>query len=177
MSNIMIDIETLSTSPNALVLSVGMVLFDEINMFDKIHIKNRISTATGDVSKETAIWWMKQSDEARKAITEHQKGVIEMPEYNLVQELRDILCTSSVKTIWSQGSFDQNIIENLMLRNGVDKQHLPKYYMWRDLRTIRKLLHVENEAKAEVAHNALEDAVAQVKTLQAICKQYSIKLN
>ena len=173
----MIDIETLSTAPNALVLSVGMVSFDETNIFDKMYIKNRISTATGDVSRDTAIWWMKQSDEARKAIVESQKGVIEMPEYNLVQELRDTLCTYSVKTIWSQGSFDQNIIENLMLRNGVDKMQLPEYYKWRDLRTVRKLLHIKNEVKAKVLHNALEDATAQVKTLQEICKQYDIKLN
>ena len=177
MAHIMIDIETLSTAPNALVLSVGMVLFDETNIFDEVYIKNRISTATGDVSKDTAIWWMSQNDEARKAITEHQKGVIEMPEYNLVMEIRDLLCTCSVKTIWSQGNFDQNIIENLMLRNGVDKMQLPEYYKWRDLRTVRKLLHIKNEVRARVVHNALEDATAQVKTLQEICKQYDIKLN
>ena len=110
-------------------------------------------------------------------VTEHQKGVIEMPEYNLVMEIRDLLCAYSVKTIWSQGSFDQNIIENLMLRNGVDKMQLPEYYKWRDLRTVRKLLHIKNEVKAKVLHNALEDATAQVKTLQEICKQYDIKLN
>ena len=160
MTHIMVDIETLSTAPNALVLSVGMVLFDEKTIFAKEHIKNRISTATGDVSKETAIWWMSQNDEARKAITETKKGVVEMPEYNLVQELRDILCDYSVKTIWSQGSFDQIIIESLMLRNGVDKTQLPKYYKWRDLRTVRKLLAIDNEVKAKVSHNALEDAVA-----------------
>ena len=177
MAHIMIDIETLSTAPNALVLSVGMVLFDETNIFDEVYIKNRISTATGDVSRDTAIWWMSQNDEARKAITEHQKGITEMPEYSLVREIRDLLCAYPVKTIWSQGSFDQNIIENLMLRNGVDKTQLPEYYKWRDLRTVRKLLPIENEVKAKVAHNALDDAVAQVKTLQEICKQYNIKLN
>ena len=63
-----------------------------------------------------------------------------------------------------------------MLRNGVDKTQLPKYYKWRDLRTVRKILHIDNEVKAKVSHNALEDAVAQVKTLQDICKQYDIKL-
>ena len=176
MSHIMIDIETLSTAQNALVLSVGMVLFDEKTIFAKEHIKNRISTATGDVSKDTVMWWLKQSDDARKAITEPQKGVVEMSEYNLVQELRDILCNYSVDTIWSQGSFDQIIIESLMLRNGIDKTQLPKYYKWRDLRTVRKLLAIDNEVKAKVSHNALEDAVAQVKTLQDICKQYDIKL-
>ena len=172
----MIDIETLSTATNALVLSVGMVLFDENTIFSKVYIKNRISTATGDVSRDTAIWWMSQNDEARKAITETQKGVVEMSEYSLVQELHDILCSHSVKTIWSQGSFDQIIIEGLMLRNGVDKTQLPKYYKWRDLRTVRKILHIDNEVKAKVSHNALDDAVAQVKTLQEICKQYDIKL-
>ena len=176
MSHIMIDIETLSTAPNALVLSVGMVLFDEKTIFAKEHIKNRISTATGDVSKDTVMWWLKQSDDARKAITEPQKGVVEMSEYNLVQELRDILCDYSVDAIWSQGSFDQIIIESLMLRNGIDKTQLPKYYKWRDLRTVRKLLAIDNEVSPKVQHNALEDAVAQVKTLQEICKQYDIKL-
>ena len=171
MSHIMIDIETLSTAQNALVLSVGMVLFDESTIFSKVYIKNRISTATGDVSKDTAIWWMSQSGEARKAITETKKGVVEMSEYSLVQELRDILCSYSVKTIWSQGSFDQVIIESLMLRNGVDKMQLPKYYKWRDLRTVRKLFAIDNEVIPKVQHNALEDATAQVKTLQEICKQ------
>ena len=99
MAHIMIDIETLSTAPNALVLSVGMVLFDQKTIFAKAHIKNRISTATGDVSKETATWWMSQNDEARKAITETKKGVVEMSEYSLVQELHEILCSHSVKTI------------------------------------------------------------------------------
>lgn len=176
MTHIMVDIETLSTAQNALVLSVGMVLFDEKTIFAKAYIKNRISTATGDVSKDTVLWWLKQSDDARKAITEPQKGVVEMSEYNLVQELRDILCNYYVDTIWSQGSFDQIIIESLMLRNGVDKTRLPKYYKWRDLRTVRKLLAIDNEVSPKVQHNALEDAVAQVKTLQEICKQYDIKL-
>ena len=176
MAHIMLDIETLSTAQNALVLSVGVVWFCEKRIIQTHHIKNRISTATGDVSKDTVMWWLKQSDEARKAITEPQKGVVEMSEYNLVQELRDILCNYSVDTIWSQGSFDQIIIESLMLRNGVDKTQLPKYYKWRDLRTVRKLLAIDNEVRPKVQHNALEDAVAQVKTLQDICKQYDIKL-
>ena len=172
----MLDIETLSTAPNAFVLSVGMVLFDEKTIFAKVYIKNRINTATGDVSKDTVMWWLKQSDDARKAITEPQKGVVEMSEYNLVQGLRDILCNYSVDTIWSQGSFDQIIIESLMIRNGVDKTQLPKYYKWRDLRTVRKLFAIDNEVSPKVQHNALEDAVAQVRTLQEICKQYDIKL-
>ena len=128
MAHIMLDIETLSTAQNALVLSVGMVLFDESTIFSKVYIKNRVSTATGDVSKDTAIWWMSQNDEARKAITETKKGVVEMSEYSLVQELHEILCSHSLKTIWSQGSFDQIIIESLMLRNGIEKTQLPKYY-------------------------------------------------
>lgn len=176
MAHIMVDIETLSTAPNALVLSVGMVLFDENTIFAKVYIKNKVSTATGDVSRDTAMWWLSQNDEARKAITENRKGVCEIPEYSLVQELRDILCSYSVKTIWSQGRFDQIIIESLMLRNGIDKTQLPKYYKWRDLRTVRKLFAIDNEVKAKVLHNALEDAVAQVKTLQEICKQHDIKL-
>ena len=111
MAHIMLDIETLSTAQNALVLSVGVVWFCENRIIQTHHIKNRISTATGDVSKDTVMWWLKQSDEARKAITEPQKGVVEMSEYNLVQELRDILCDYSVDAIWSQGSFDKIIIE------------------------------------------------------------------
>ena len=100
MSNIMLDIETLSTAQNALVLSVGVVWFCENRIIQIHHIKNRISTATGDVSKDTAMWWLKQSDDARKAITEPQKGVVEMSEYNLVQELQIdtlILCSKKMK--------------------------------------------------------------------------------
>ena len=53
MAHIMVDIEILSTAQNALVLSVGAVWFDEKRIIQTHHIKNRISTATGDVVVET----------------------------------------------------------------------------------------------------------------------------
>ncbi len=68
---IMIDIETLSTEPNAAILSIGAVLFSveqkKIIRTFTINIKMESSINYGHISPETVQWWMEQPYQAREA--------------------------------------------------------------------------------------------------------------
>ena len=72
--NIMLDLETLSTNTNAVILSIGMAAFTiEKGIFDTFYVNLDIDnqiTNGGHISADTLIWWMKQTDDARKIFGE-----------------------------------------------------------------------------------------------------------
>jgi exodeoxyribonuclease VIII len=66
----MIDLETLATSPNAAVLTIGAVKFDPFNIetdnptCEKLYIKVDLDSCDAlglDVSEDTLEWWSQQS--------------------------------------------------------------------------------------------------------------------
>ncbi len=75
LSDIMIDLETLATSPNSAVLTIGAVKFDpfgnelEMPSCEKLYIKVDIDSCDElnlDVNDDTLNWWSRQSKEAQE---------------------------------------------------------------------------------------------------------------
>ena len=70
MIHAMIDLETLSTRPNATILTIGGVKFDPYSfaepsqgMYHRVDVDSQ--TAIGrDVMQETVEWWGQQAQEA-----------------------------------------------------------------------------------------------------------------
>lgn len=70
--HIMIDFETLSLKPNAVLLQLAAVAFDaktrEVVSTLHVHIDPRVQPGR-DISADTVIWWVEQGEAARAALT------------------------------------------------------------------------------------------------------------
>lgn len=167
----MIDLETLATSPDAAVLTIGACRFDpkgnDIDATFYKRIKLESQEGTRHIDESTLEWWSKQD----KQIQEDAFG-----EGNDRIELTDAmkkLYTFGFGTsnVWSHGSiFDVVIIENICRQ----MQQAVSWKFWevRDTRTLFDLAKIEVQVQGK--HNALNDAVAQSKAVQRAYKTLSI---
>ena len=172
----MIDIETLSTKTNAVILSIGAVKFDpfteRIDLDDGLDIKIDVDEqiALGrDVQEETLAWWANQPAEIQDAAMSSENRVsLE----HFTQSLNKMMV--GVDQIWCQGpQFDMVIIESLYKQLG--KPIAWQYWQIRDSRTLFKVFGDPRDKNREGAHNALIDCVYQAVGIQQIYQQQNIK--
>lgn len=163
--DLMIDLETLGTDPDCVVLSIGACVFDfqKKKIVDKFYIvldtedqKNCFRT----VDQNTLKWWSQQSNQAKKVFTEPKEEVREA----LDQFVQFILRNGTISQIkpWGNGStFDISILESLFKDYEVKVPWL--FYNVMDLRTfVRFQGKGDKVPKLEgVNHHALDDAINQ----------------
>lgn len=180
---ISLDIETMSTAPNAAIASIGACRFDLhgdgigdwINDTFHVHVSlpncQRYGTA---FDASTVLWWLAQGDEARQAMIAGQQDAA--PLVTALEALADFIgatqTTSDEDTqaIWANGaSFDLPILANAYRCVGMP---LPwKYWQERDLRTLKALFPECGISRiGGIPHSALDDAVFQARTIQSIAK-------
>ena len=160
MEHLMLDLETLGTEQDCPVLSIGAVKFDPRSgqlgeqFYEVLDIQEQFD-AGRKMSASTFIWWMKQGDDARRAI-HTPAGRAHAADIVLDKFARYF---SGSTYIWSNGAgFDVPIIEDMMRQYKVT---IPwKFWDIRDTRTAGHLAGVRL-AKQGVAHNALDDAISQ----------------
>lgn len=187
MKNVMIDIETLSTSKNAVIISLGAVFFEpntgKIGSSFYYTITRQSCINIGlEVDGKTEQWWSEQSAEARAALncTEAEDIV------DVLQLFSGWLWENTEENqhveIWGNGpSFDCAIIANAYQRCGIN---LPwSYSNERCVRTIvdigRSLLNIDPRKTIErigTHHHALADAEHQALYVSAIYQQMALKL-
>ena len=165
-THVMIDIETLGTQPGSVILSIGAVVIGSPDLSFYARIDPESSVAHGfKLDVRTVMWWMRQSDEARKALTEGA-------EYDVVEALdmlTDWFATlGTVDGVWGNGA----TFDNVLLQSAYDLCGLPRPWGHREdrcFRTIRALVPVPTELIPlnGVAHNALDDAKWQAEYLLA----------
>ncbi len=69
--NIMLDLETMGNGPDAAIIAVGACKFDTIAVLDTYYCVVDLTSSLNaglKVDGDTILWWLKQSDDARKAI-------------------------------------------------------------------------------------------------------------
>lgn len=180
--NVMIDIETLSAQTNAVVIEIAAVEFDKttgaIGEIFHQRIKNEewFVLPNRDVSPSTLKWWLLQSDEARKNITESKEedndiftaiGLLtafinrcDNPNYKSGVDDRTV-------TVWGNGStFDITILQNLYEQ--IKIYDIPwKFWAVNDVRTIVSLNpKVKKNCEFNgVKHYAVDDCKHQIKYL------------
>ena len=162
--HLMIDLETLATTPNAAILTIGACKFDpkakEIHSTFYERIKLESQEGYGRVINEDTLGWWSQQD---PQIQEDAFG-----EGNDRIDLRDAmkkLYTFGLGTtnVWSHGAiFDVVIIEDIC--RSFQQAVTWKFWEVRDTRTLFDLADVS--VRIEGKHNALTDAVAQAKAVQ-----------
>ena len=157
--NLMIDWETLGTSEDALVLSVGLILFDqEIELGDdymEFSIPHQIYEGR-TLDPKTVAWWHRMN---RNEFLRLLGGCC-----NTLDDFRKIMHNDypyDNTYVWSRGYMDFAILNHVLVKPY-------PYYAFRDVRTLDSLFSVEQAANK---HNALLDCRNQVKYVQQ-CMRY-----
>lgn len=166
MNDIMIDLETMGTSPSAAIVAVGAVGFDlktgELGavFYHVVDLASSMGEG-GVVDAPTVLWWLKQSDDARRALTNADEV---LPIEEVLMEFDDYIQTftdgADKVRIWGNGaSFD-----NVILSTAYARLHMQQPWMfWNDrcYRTVKNLFPDIKPEHSGVAHHALDDAKAQ----------------
>lgn len=165
MPDVMFDLETLDTKPSAVILSLGAVKFDPRQQgidpnAERLSIRIDIDTQSlmgRTISESTLEWWGKQSKEAQDAAFSEEGRV---PLAETVEQFHKFVWNS--ERIWSQGSFDVNIMEHLY--TSLNKPYAWQYWQVRDSRTLFDF--VDGKLDRTKHHDAVEDAIAQAEAVQ-----------
>tara|TARA_Y100000004_G_scaffold196483_1_gene266632 strand:- start:316 stop:858 length:543 start_codon:yes stop_codon:yes gene_type:complete len=165
----MIDLETLGTTQDSVVLTIGAAKFSPFNTnepTDKLYLKLDTSDQVEKgriIDEGTLKWWGQQDEEVRKdTFSEHDRICVEAALDTLADWFKD--CSK----VWCQGpSFDFPMLGHLY-RN-YDKKQPWNFWLERDSRTVTGLVPEDIKSKINfAAHNAMEDVVAQCKCVQYV---------
>lgn len=160
--NLMLDLETLGTDENCVVLSLGAVLFDNqtvhSSFYSMLNPEEQLKRGRS-VTWSTIKWWTSQSSEARDIFNSTNEPVLET-----LKEFISFTPYISDTVVWGNGSsFDVTIMENLL--KSYDLSIPWNFWNIRDLRTFKdvcKTLGVhENLNFSGNKHTALDDATNQ----------------
>jgi exodeoxyribonuclease VIII len=174
MHEVMIDLETMGTKPNAAIVAIGAVAmdFDSRTLGPQFYtvVDLESSVAQGGVmAPATVLWWLGQSDEAR-AEFKFKKGchinvaLVQFSEY-LRKESGD-----RPVHLWGNGAaFDNVVLRSAYERSGITPPW--GYQGDRCYRTVAALNPKIPKTKPTLAHNALEDAHAQAEQLLNILRR------
>jgi hypothetical protein len=164
--DVMIDLETLSTRPDCVILSIGAVLFDPHGegVVDRLDIKPNVDEqiALGRyIEPATIDWWATQSAAARdEAFSEHDR----IPFRDAIEQVRKF--SWNHRAVWSNGAvFDIVIMENCFRQLAMNTPW--EFWKARDTRTLYEIADVSLKDGGHVtSHKAVEDAERQAIVVQ-----------
>jgi 3'-5' exoribonuclease-like protein len=164
-NSVMLDLETMGTSKDAAIVAIGAVRFD-LNtgllgdkFYQVINLKSA-QRAGGKIDADSVMFWLQQSDEARKAITSDDGVHIEAGIKAFSEWIRSV----PVAHLWGNGSdFDNVILEGAYNRLGWTPPWA--YKQNRCYRTLVSLYASVEKEDSVIPHQALEDAIAQANHL------------
>jgi DNA polymerase III epsilon subunit-like protein len=173
LTDVMIDLETLATSPNATILTIGAVKFDpfgdDINEpnCEKFYVRvdldscDRIGLVTND---DTIAWWANQSKEAQDEAFSEDNRIDIVEAFNQLYKF----CWGA-KRVWSHGAaFDIVICEHVF--NKLQKAVPWKFWEVRCTRTLFDI-GINPNRPPVLKHHALEDAWNQAVGVQNVYKK------
>lgn len=176
LKNFMLDLETMGTKPNSPIVAIGVAVFDESGIHDTFECNVDLRSYNGysiQIDPDTVLWWMKQSEEARRKIYEAST-----PLPQAIEELTIWMRRFSDKKearVWGNGAgFDC-----VMLRENCSAMDMSIPWEWwndRCYRTMKNLYPDIKLEKTETAHTAVGDAIMQASHLVQICRQKGVKL-
>lgn len=170
MTDFMIDLETMSARSDAAIVSIGAVEFSaEKGLGEEFYANVDLASAMrcgGRVDGDTILWWLRQSDEARKVLGTAADDIAKV-----LQDFSGYIRKVSGKStpvLWGNScSFD-----NVILRNAYEGCGLVAPWNYRGdrcYRTMKDMFPEVPPVKAlgagNVAHNALDDAKFQARHL------------
>lgn len=172
----MIDLETLSTRPDATVLTVGAIKFDpytEQEPHNGLYLRLNVdeqSDLNRHVDNGTLEWWGKQDEKIREEALGDEDRV---PLTEFVRQLNK-WCVG-LDELWCQGPlFDYAILQNLYAQLNTPVPW--NYWQIRDSRTLFGMLPEDPRKSIQMdLHNALADCYFQAKSVQKAYKRFGVK--
>jgi hypothetical protein len=166
--DVMLDLETLSTRPESVVLTMGAIKFNPFKQDDfgqTLYIRPDVDEQISNgrhVSDDTMNWWLDQPEEVREEALNTDDR---MPIEEMLRTLNRFLV--GVDNIWAQGPiFDIGILENLYRQHNTPPPW--KHWQIRDSRTIFGTHGDPREVGRHNLHNALADCVYQAQGIQMV---------
>lgn len=171
--HIMVDIESLSTAPNAVILSIGAVKFTfENGISDEfyLNVDPRSCKKRGmHISRSTVDWW-----KSKPATLKEMMKINRQPIDIALNKLNDFAgpkeasrYSKKSRLLWAQGAvFDFGVLSSAYRICDIEKTW--NYWQEMDSRTIFTMIGVDNSklrSSDTNYHNALSDARAQTETL------------
>jgi hypothetical protein len=171
--HIMIDLETMGTRPDAPIISIGAVAFDNLSVLDTFYANVDLSSAVNSGAKidaQTVMWWLRQDAQARAAFEDGQDVA-----YSLVGALTPFsanwMAKHEVRAIWGNGA----TFDNVILRESYHRTAVPfpfPFWLDRCYRTVKSSHPDVAMERVGEHHNALDDAKSQALHLIAINQKY-----
>lgn len=172
MKHIMLDLETMGSGPDAAIIAIGAVEFDldKQKLGKEFYVTVDLTSSVehgGVIDPGTVLWWMKQSDEARRMFQLTNKHIV-----TALTDFVDFISACAPKkdiTVWGNGAaFDNVILSSAFRRIGAPAP----WEFWNDrcYRTVKALRPDIKMKREGTHHNALDDARDQTKHLFEILR-------
>ena len=164
---IMVDIETLSTRPNATIMSIGAIKFDRKSPIKKleemeqfyIKITRESCEALGmRTDPETVAWWNSQDEAIRYEALENQENRVEIKD--ALRQFKKWIGRSSI--VWGNGDdFDCVILDQAYKECSMETPW--KFWNTRDVRTVLDLTKIRAcDLPANEKHHPVHDCYRQI---------------
>lgn len=157
----MIDIETLGTRMDSVIMEVAVVGFNRQTgeIYDKYVSKMNVTEQINNgrrIYADTLMWWIERGDQLRDCLNDKSESV-----YKVLQAISFIIGPDDY--VWSKGpEFDIAMLGHIM-----DQYNMTVPWDYRKVRSVRNEEDKFNNYKIEVEHNALSDCLDQIKTVIA----------
>ncbi|MGI0134541.1 MAG: 3'-5' exonuclease [Candidatus Micrarchaeaceae archaeon] len=164
--HVMIDMETMSTEPDAALLSLGGVLFDphgesvKDTFYGNVELQSCLDAGLR-ANAGTFYWWLTRSEFARTAVLGDR-----VPLCRALSDFTDWFRKSGASRIWSHGA----TFDIVVLERAYRALHLGPPYDFRDARdtrTLYDLAGLQYSKSEDTAHEALADAIRQAAFVQS----------
>jgi DNA polymerase III epsilon subunit-like protein len=165
-AHIMVDLETMGTAPGSAIASIGACVFDPAtgtigHRFYRAVDLRSCQRAGLTFDADTILWWLKQGQSAREALT--APGAIHIAQ--AIQEFGSFWREEGGKFIWGHGAnFDEPLLSAAHRALSIPTPW--DYWNARCTRTIFALTNVQPARHVGTHHNALDDALRQA---EAVC--------
>lgn len=174
-NDVMIDLETLHTNPDCVVLTIGAVRFDPYGngVAEKLELRPTIEDQTEiynrSISEDTLRWWSEQNPEAREeAFSDRDR----MP-FRECMEVLYKFCWNR-RAVWSNGApFDLVVMEHSWRQTSDKPNPIPwPFWSMRDTRTLYEIAKVSLRDEGNItSHRAVDDAEKQAIVVQKAYKK------
>ena len=173
MNHVMLDLETLGTGSNSVIVSAGLVEFDLETGATGDHIKLSFNLLDqllngAEIDKDTLTWWQSQSTSAKELL---KQSSTTKPIEETLKELSAFLATLPARapniSLWGNGcTFDNVILRNLYKRSGI--QFPLAFWQDKDVRTLAQLVDYDKVVELTgpfqgTKHDPINDCRHQIK--------------
>lgn len=170
MKHAMVDLETWGTAPGSALRSIGAVIFDPGSVgLGATFYRNVDFTSQEAIGlvkdPRTEAWWAEQTVDAQLALSEEQ-----VPIKQALVDLARWWVAEGAVYVWGHGANFDPVILDVAYRKtfpDVDKPTPWEYWNVRCCRTVLALNRRKPDRSIGTHHNALDDAKAQARAVQA----------